>query len=1307
MFRLAKTASLSVKFSVSRGGSVPPRQYQSTVPALVNATHTAGLLAVPVFVSTQSLAFTIDTGAEINLLSENALLTLRATLRTPLPMQPGHVTISGPEGRVFQPLGSVLLKFRFQPRTKPVTAKFYVLRGYALPSDGLLGLPSLSRLRVHIFPDSRHVTYRGARYQALSTSRSLLTSVKPPDESYLVGGRPVTSSSPDGHVPLIQDVHSPSQPPTDPDAPHTVSLASALESMKARPVSLASDVIFSPHSATFLPLRVPKVADKTDVLIIAESVRVRGLKLESGVNSVNSAGQVFALIHNVTHSDISLRAGTCIGEILPYPAPMKECSLPDSLLASSLIPASQDAFPEFSDKVRPLLNPTEYPTSDNRLLQLLFDNSAAVALPGEALGCTHLLEHRIDLLPDARPVYIPAYRLPHSQREIAQRKIQEMIDDGVVEPSTSPWNSPLFLVPKKDGDYRPVVDFRRLNQLTASQRYPLPVLTDLLQSLGDKNAVFSSLDLMSGFWQVPLAPESRPLTAFSTPAGHFQYVRLPMGLKNSPVVFQLLINEVFRGILGQGVFAYLDDVIVVSPDMETHFARLQEVLARISQAGLKIKLAKCHFLRKRLAFLGHVVDSDGLHTSDDKIKAVRDFPRPTTVTELKSFLGLSGYYRPFVPRYAAHSAPLLRLLKKDAPFIWREEQEKAFTSLKHMLTTAPVLAHPDFSQPFVLATDASGQGLGAVLMQLDNRGKHRPIAFASRILTSAESRYSITELETLAIVWALRHFRDLIYGYDITVHTDHQAIKGLFKGKNLSGRLSRWLVILEDYQPKLEYVPGKCQVVADALSRSAVAPLISTTPTSSFSEATLFHAQRHDPLWGQVIHALESNDTARLPGLPCPPSQLTLNDGLLVHLTPDFHSSADGVIPQLVIPALLVSQVLALVHDSVQASHPGVDRTIKAALARYWWPSLRHDVRSYVSSCHSCIQHKSAPSHPVPMGEYPIPARPWDTVSVDLLKLPRTHSGLQYLFVCTDHFSRFVVLAPLKDKAASSVAHAFITHVINPFTTPKVILSDNGAEFRNDLLAQLCLSFGIQQTFIVAHHPASNGLCERANRKILEALRHVTDGLPQTWDQWLSHIAASINSAHNSSINESPHFVLFGVDKRLPYDVLLSGPQPVYNSDDYVRVQLSCFQRIHQAVRKHLQLTHAQYLARQHKSARPLTFQVGDIVYLQNFARDSKLAPKHLGPYRILAQAGNRYTLLHLTSFKECVAHGSNLRAASLREDAPLTPPMSPIVPSSPSPPSPRLAQPRPLQEIFPNIPRPAYRTRAAMRRQIGTGPCI
>ncbi len=304
-----------------------------------------------------------------------------------------------------------------------------------------------------------------------------------------------------------------------------------------------------------------------------------------------------------------------------------------------------------------------------------------------------------------------------------------------------------------------------------------------------------------------------------------------------------------------------------------------------------------------------VVDANGLHTSDDKITAFKHLLRSTSVTQLKSFLSLSGYYRPFVPHYARLSAPLLRLLKKDVPFAWGDAQENAFHALKTALTTAPVLAFPDFNKLFVIATDVSRNGLGAALTQTDDRGKNRPIAYASRILSSAESCYSVTDLETLAIVWALRHFRDLIYGYPITVYTDHKAATDLFKGRNLTGHLARWMFILEDYKPDIQYVPGKANVGADMHSRNVAAPLFTSAspPQSNMTEDVLMNAQRSDPFWSQVIKPFDSSNSS----LPLPAEQLQIFDGFLIRYVPDSDSTRSDA-TQVIIPNSLVPQVLFL-----------------------------------------------------------------------------------------------------------------------------------------------------------------------------------------------------------------------------------------------------------------------------------------------------------------------------------------------------------------------------------------------------------
>ncbi|MCP4238008.1 MAG: hypothetical protein GY770_31340, partial [Aestuariibacter sp.] len=477
---------------------------------------------------------------------------------------------------------------------------------------------------------------------------------------------------------------------------------------------------------------------------------------------------------------------------------------------------------------------------------------------------------------------------------------------------------------KKDGGVRPVIDYRRVNDATVPDRYPLPVLSELLQSLGSGNMVFSTLDLQSGFWQVELEEKSREISAFSTPRGHFEFTVMPFGLRNAPLTFQRLVNCVFEGIIGKNMLVFIDDLIVFTPDLKTHLEVLDSVFHRLKGAGLKVKLRKCRFLQKSLSFLGHTVDVSGIHTMPDKVEAVQKFRQPTKVEHIRSFLGLSGYYRAFIKDYSTIARPLTRLLKKDTVFQWTEEEQNSFSTLKSELTKAPVLAFPDFEKPFHLYTDASGVGVGAALMQVaSSNGKLQPIAYASRTLNSAELNYSVTHQETLAVVWALKHYKDIIWGYEVVVHTDHTAIRDLFVGRNLSGRVARWFETITTFEPTFKYVPGPVNRVADALSRHVSIGAVSCM--ESLSVPKVQQAQLADPLWSQVITALKEDVAkAERPKTPVAYSQLLMHEGMLYRVAKRLEVSR----LQLVVPASLVPTVLTYLHDADAAGHPGKSRCL-------------------------------------------------------------------------------------------------------------------------------------------------------------------------------------------------------------------------------------------------------------------------------------------------------------------------------------------------------------------------------------------
>ena len=1223
--------------------------------ALVATCSSSNVMVLPGKLGRVPASFAIDTGASVNLLSLEAYTALkRASRGGQWPLRPSDLTVSGVSSEPLDIHGIVRLPLRLGKASPALQLDFYVSSTLSVPSDGLLGFAALKSNCMTIYPDTCTVSFKGKRFKAMENPARLSTQWEQGRQAARTRADPavftVTASAPRRAAPSrgnktssVMEGHQP---------PSRSKRADYTADWKTVDATVVGSHEIPERTAAYVPVSVPQANAGCDLCLEGDTSPLKRLVIESTLNTVQEGNKTVALVVNTGNTAVKLNQGVLLCKALAFDKPVvsEPLELPSACVASvTTAPTKQEDTPP--QTLESLVTTQDYPELRPSLLQFLQQYRDVIALPGEPLGVTDKAEHHIKLKPNTHPVYIPAYRLPHSQRKIVEEYVNEMLDQGVVKSSKSPWNSPIFLVPKKDGKYRPVIDFRKVNAVTEDDRYPLPVLKDLLMSLGQGNTIFSSLDLISGYWQVPMAPESTEITAFSTPQGHYEWLRMPFGLKSAPLTFQRLINNLFADLIGKDMFAYLDDLIICSKDSQSHFTTLKAVFQRLKEAGLKIKLSKCEFLKPKIAFLGHVVDGEGIHTMDDKTAAVKNFPRPQSVENVRSYLGLCGYYRSFIKNFAALASPLNQLLKKGHPFHWNAAQEKSFQDLKQALTCASVLAFPNYDEPFVLYTDASALGLGAVLMQADEKGKNRVIAYASRTLTPPERNYSVTHQETLAVVWALKHFRDVIFGYPVTVFTDHAAVTELFKGRNLSGRLARWYLTIQEFNPTFKYLPGRANVVADALSRNAVVGAVTDAPSpvKNFATQDLAKAQRQHDVWGKVIYALESGDELDLPPLPVPFSQFFLSpDGVLCRYWPQKRDP----VTQFVIPEVYVPVVLQLCHDAVIAGHPGKERTLTAARRSYYWPQMRVDVDAYVEKCVKCAAHKGTVSRPAPILEYPPPSRPWEVVGIDLLQLPLSTQGSRYLLVSVDHFTRYVVLAPLKDKTAGAVAHALITSVFCPFSTPRVLLSDNGAEFRNALLEEVCTQYNVAQCFVATYHPASNGLVERANRKILEVLRPVVSGLEESWEDWIPFVAASINSSICESTGQSPYYILFGVEKRLPYDLLEASQAPVYDIEQYSKCQLKVFSDIHKEVQNRLFQSKAAMASQQHKRSSPVNIQVGDSVMVQSHNRTSKLDPKFLGPRLVTKQlTGNKFEILDPWLQTLEVVHSDRLKKTSAKPD--------------------------------------------------------
>jgi len=415
--------------------------------------------------------------------------------------------------------------------------------------------------------------------------------------------------------------------------------------------------------------------------------------------------------------------------------------------------------------------------------ELIERNHDLFQLPGERLGCTTITEHKI-ATSDEQPINTKQYRFPPIHKDEIDRQVNEMLKNDIIKTSMSPYNSPLWIVPKKADSkgnkrWRLVIDFRALNEKTLGDAYPLPNISDILDQIGSAK-YFSVFDLASGFHQIPMSEADAPKTAFSTPFGHYEFKRMPFGLKNAPATFQRLMDRVLSGLQGIELFVYLDDIVIYASSLTEHNKKFNKLAERLRNANLRLQPDKCEFLRKEVVYLGHVINETGVKPDPKKIEAVSNFPRPKNTKHIKQFLGLAGYYRRFLSNFSKTARPLTALLKKDEPFVWQEPQETAFVTLRNQLCTEPLLQHPDFTRPFVLTTDASGYAIGGILSQGDV-GKDKPIAYASRLLNKAEQNYSTIEKESLAIVYCVNHFRPYLYGNKFTIVTDHKRWNGYIR----------------------------------------------------------------------------------------------------------------------------------------------------------------------------------------------------------------------------------------------------------------------------------------------------------------------------------------------------------------------------------------------------------------------------------------------------------------------------------------------------------------------------------------------
>ena len=699
------------------------------------------------------------------------------------------------------------------------------------------------------------------------------------------------------------------------------------------------------------------------------------------------------------------------------------------------------------------------------------------------------------------------YPIPVEREQVVKDKIDEMLEQGIIRRSSSRYMSPILVVPKKDGRIRLCVDYRNLNAVTIPDNFVLPRIDRLKLRIHGK--VFSTIDLKDGFMQIPIAEEDIPKTAMYTPWGLYEYLRMPFGLRNAPPTFQRFMNMVLHRVEHQ--FCYIDDIIVFSETLEDHKIHLGEVFARLAQYGLVINLDKSHFVQSSAVYLGFEFSASGYRPLESHTLKIQDFPVPTSKKELQSFLGALQYYRSHIPGLAFIASPLYDLTKgKGRKFIWTDECQHAFESLKELIGDRCPLAPLKPDGDYALYTDASGLACGAVLTQDGN-----VVEFYSKTFSPVEQRYSCHEREALAMVIAILHFKQILLGVPFTLYTDHRSLQWWFLRPPVNERHARWIVKIQDMIFRVVHIDGKENVLADLMSRPG-----------GLRKATL--EELHDHLQVNAITTGVDPDKFRLAqnqefvsSCKLKPEDHKVIDG--------FHYSLESGHPRLLVPPCFQQEIVRQVHD---LGHFGRGRTYKTVQKSYYWPGMPRTVKETVRACQICQRYKK--TRPIQRDKVPFPRTDrLKTVHIDIVgPLPRSSNDRRYVLTMMDRFSRWFEAVPLNDITAAEVAEKFYRNWICRFGAPDILVSDQGTQFESSLFNEVLRRLGIDRRRIAPYHPQANGLIERAHSTFKNSLKCIADKV-QCWEKALPTALLAMRCAV-TDLGVSPALVLYGEQLQIP-----------------------------------------------------------------------------------------------------------------------------------------------------------------------------
>ena len=1018
-------------------------------------------------------------------------------------------------------------------------------------------------------------------------------------------------------------------------------------------VAIAEDISIPANSEFLAPGRIIDPIKQGSAAIVEPNIDFVG-KCEVLVARTLVDPSTFKIplrIMNPTDKDITLYRDSCI-------ATLENVSMLPNVqkgmeISSIEVDTNSPTLPEHLVKTYKESSGIKEEVDKRKLKNLLLEYQSSFSKSSQDMGLTDLAEHTIET-GNTRPIKQAPRRIPLAKMQEVDQEIKDMLDKGVIEESESPWSSPVVLVKKKDNSLRFCIDYRKLNEVTLKDSHPIPRIDTTLDSLSGSK-FYSTIDLKSGYWQVPVAPNDRPKTAFSIPGGgHWQFITMPFGLCNAPATFERLMEKILSKLSWKICMVYLDDIIIMSKTYDEHIQNLELVFRRLQEANLKMNPKKCKFLQTEVTYLGHIVSEKGIGTDPSKIECVQTWPTPKNVRDIRSFLGLCSYYRRFVHKFADIAKPLHKLTEKSEQFVWTDDCQAAFDKLKRALTSSPILSYPQRQGLYILDTDASNTGMGAVLSQVQE-GHEKVICYYSKVFSSAERRYCVTRRELLAVVQSIKHFHHYLYGQTFKVRTDHGALRWLLNFKNPEGQIARWLESLSSYQFVIEHRAGRSHSNADALSRRPCeeldcrhcsgaevryqqascavvttrshAPKEEITPESEDIQSISL-CQANDPDLQHVIKWVQT-------GIKPEWSEISHLSGTCKYYWVRFDSFKwenktlyhiwEDVVPkvQVVVPMNLTKEIANNLHNSITGGHLGIKKTLSKVRDKYFWHNMSKDIKHLCKMCDTCASRKSPNKVPkAPLQKYVVGV-PMERWAVDVIgPLPLTNKRNSYLLVVGDYFTKWVDAIPMRNQKAITIAQKLVDRVVTIFGVPMELHSDQGPSFESNVFQEMCKILGIHKTRTTPYRPQSDGMIERANQTIENMLSAFVSTNKRDWDEHIPLLMLAYRAAVHESIGVSPAEMVFGRPISLPIDLLLGRVEPEIQNTyetEYANNLSNKIAKIHNFARDKLQIQ-VDKMLRQYSSQIHLNrYEPGDAVWHstpRNFiGGGSKLDRNWKGPF--------------------------------------------------------------------------------------------